>query len=135
MSKLPFEDGDVVGLKIFGLFVTSGLTDGSVVLASTNLDATALFTMVHKGGPNWAFQSAKTGKYLTVKQGGVVNCTGQVPLSDETFKLIGTDPRHVLFESVSTNNYLKAEVGRCVTISCTGRDINDQENYFEIERQ
>ena len=74
-------------------------------------------------------------KYLTVKPEGVVDCTGQVPLSGETFKLIGTDPRHVLFESVNSNNYLKAVVGRCVTISCTGRDINDQENYFEIERQ
>ena len=135
MSRLPFEDGDVVGLKIFGLFVTSEPSDGSVVLASTNLDASGLFTMVHKGGPNWAFQSMKTNKYLTVKPEGVVDCTGQVPLSGETFKLIGTDPRHVLFESANSNNYLKAVVGRCVTISCTGRDINDQENYFEIERQ
>lgn len=136
MSRLPFEDGDVVGLKIMCLFITSGMDDGSINLMGMELVDTTAFTMVHKGGNSWAFQSLKTRKYLTVTPDGCVDCTAQVPLTCETFNLIGADPRHVLFENAGNQNYLKADVNTqgSTYIICKDRTVSEQQNYFEIER-
>jgi hypothetical protein len=142
MSKLPFEDGDVVCLKAMALYLARA-PDCSLELSKSSKDDSCHFTMVHKGGKYWAFQSLIKGtdpfkKYITVHRDGSVLCTAIIPTSEATFLLIGSDPRHVLFENQSNKQYLRSRVesGQPVgKLRCADRITTEGEAYFEIERQ
>jgi hypothetical protein len=137
MSKLPFEDGDMVCLKVMALYLAP-VSEESLELSKSARDDSCLFTMVHKGGKCWAFQSSSRKKYLTVGAGGSVTCNAAIPLTAETFALIGSDPRHVLFENQANGFYLKSgvELGQQIgKLRCADRTTTDGEAYFEIERQ
>jgi hypothetical protein len=136
MSRLPFEDGDIVCLKVMALYI-SPEHDGRVQLNRPSRDDSCMFTMVHKGGKSWAFRSDANGKYLSVGLNGMVSCRAAVPLAAETFNLIGSDPRHVLFENQKNSQYLKAKVDPGYLVNqliCSDRNL-DGEHFFEIERQ
>jgi hypothetical protein len=135
MSRLPFEDGDYVGLKVLCVFLTPD-SSGNLIFDRPALDAASSFQMVHKGGKNWAFYSTNLKKYLTVTDGGQVNCTAVVPLARETFLLIGSDPRHVLFKNQANDSYLKSQCdGGPISLHCVEAVVSEQESFFEIERQ
>jgi hypothetical protein len=136
MSRLPFEDGDVVCLKVMAVYVAPD-QKGRIQLNRTESDWSCMFTMVHKGGKSWAFRSETKKEYLSAAASGTVSCKSAVPLAAETFNLIGSDPRHVLFENQANSQYLKicVEVGfRANPLICRDRNL-DEEHFFEIERQ
>jgi hypothetical protein len=135
MSRLPFEDGDYVGLKVLCVFVSLE-SNGNLAFRSATLDPSGSFQMVHKGGKTWAFYSNTLKRYLTVSDAGDVTCTAPVPLAGETFLLIGSDPRHVLFKNQGNECYLRSQCATgTVSLKCVDTVISEQESFFEIERQ
>jgi hypothetical protein len=134
MSRLPFEDGDYVVLKGLNLF---GSLDPQGILLFKNVspDPSGSFQMVHKGGKTWAFYSTAVKKYLTVTDDGQVICNAPIPLGRETFLLIGSDPRHVLFKNQANDCYCRQVIGGEFSLFCVDREVPEKECFFEIERQ
>jgi hypothetical protein len=139
MTKLPFEDGDAVRLKVMALYL-SPTTDGSFECRKPNPgpEDPCQFIMVRKGSQAWAFSSVQRKRYITVTADGSVLCNASVPLRSETFVLRGCDPRHVQFENQANGRLLEAcvsagdQVGRLV---CSGSGMGEGKTDFEIERQ
>jgi hypothetical protein len=145
MSKLPFEDGDVVRLKVSGLYLSPAADGLFESRASTpGPDDPGQFTMVRKGGRAWAFQSvqlkpqAPPKKYITISANGSVLCNASVPLSSETFVLKGCDPRNVQFENQGNGKLLMASIpanNKLEKFACIDRAVGEGKTDFEIERQ
>jgi hypothetical protein len=134
MSRLPFEDGDIVCLKVMALCVSAEEND-TVQLSHMVPNKSCIFTMVHKGGKSWAFRSELNKRYLSVGPNGAVSCKATVPLWAETFNLIGSNPRQVLFENQGNSQFLKAKVDPGYLVNqliCCDR-ISDLEHSFEME--
>lgn len=142
MSRLPFDDGDVVTVSSMNLYikVVSQGKNGpyELQLIPKQLDknvepSSILFKLIHKGSNCWALRSGK-GVYLSVNKDKIIEAKTNFPGKACTFEMHGIDPSKVLLFSPVTNGYVQWNVN---SFSATGQldeKTQTKEMEFEIAR-